>query len=87
MNQYSFDSCSRRRQGGRGQYPVAAVEGTRHRVEVTYTATAALASVQRYHPDVCIIDIGLPEMDANELAKHIQSLTELSTPTLIAHMA
>lgn len=35
-------------------------------------------------PDVCILDIGLPEMDGNELARHIRAEPELNQALLIA---
>lgn len=60
------------------------LEAHGHRVTATYTSATALESVRRLQPDVCIIDIGLPGMDGNELATHIRSLTDLSAPTLIA---
>jgi CheY-like chemotaxis protein len=35
-------------------------------------------------PDVCLLDIGLPEMDGYELARRIRSAPELAHATLIA---
>jgi PAS domain S-box-containing protein len=35
-------------------------------------------------PDVCLLDIGLPEMDGYELARHMRAAPELAHATLIA---
>lgn len=55
-----------------------------HAVEVAYHASAALEAVRLHRPDVCIIDIGLPGMDGNALARRIRSLNPWSAPTLVA---
>jgi signal transduction histidine kinase len=43
-----------------------------HAVEVVYDAPAALALAQRFHPDVGLLDIGLPGMDGYELAQRLR---------------
>ncbi|WP_166894108.1 ATP-binding protein [Massilia sp. CCM 8734] len=45
---------------------------------------AGLASAARHQPDVCILDIGLPEMDGYQLARAIRALDGLRGATLIA---
>jgi DNA-binding response OmpR family regulator len=35
-------------------------------------------------PDICILDIGLPELDGNELAKRVRSESALQNTLLVA---
>jgi len=43
-----------------------------HKVEVAHDGPAALAIVQRFHPEIAILDIGLPVMDGYELAARLR---------------
>jgi PAS domain S-box-containing protein len=45
---------------------------------------AGLASAARHAPDVCILDIGLPEMDGYQLARAIRAQGGMQGATLIA---
>jgi signal transduction histidine kinase/ActR/RegA family two-component response regulator len=55
-----------------------------HDVSVEYTADSAIERARRISPQVCLLDIGLPDMDGNELARRLRSLPETATAVLIA---
>ena len=44
----------------------------------------ALENIERLAPDVCLLDIGLPEMDGNELARRLRSLPAAAGVLLVA---
>ncbi len=44
-----------------------------HKVQVTFSGLAALASAASWQPDVVLLDIGLPDIDGYEVARHIRS--------------
>ncbi len=43
-----------------------------HAVEVAYSASAALARMQRFHPDLFLLDLALPDLDGYELARRLR---------------
>jgi signal transduction histidine kinase len=53
-------------------------------VTVVQSAHAALAAAQAHPPDACLLDIGLPDMDGNELARRLRHLPGMAQATLIA---
>ncbi|HEX8403381.1 MAG TPA: ATP-binding protein [Duganella sp.] len=55
-----------------------------HDVIVEYGSVSALARARLERPAVCLLDIGLPEMDGNELARHLLSQPETAGAKLIA---
>ena len=54
------------------------------RVYVEYHPTRALELARTARPDVCLLDIGLPEMDGNELARRLRAQPETANAVLIA---
>jgi CheY-like chemotaxis protein len=60
------------------------LEASGHNVLVEYSSTAALERAVLEQPDVCILDIGLPEMDGNELARRLKAEEKTSRALLIA---
>ena len=63
----------------------AAILGTSgHEVEVAYSAQTALKIAVEYRPDIVLLDIGLPDMDGYEVAKHLRQTPELKEMRLIA---
>jgi signal transduction histidine kinase/ActR/RegA family two-component response regulator len=44
-----------------------------HEVHVTYDASSALRIASRLAPDVFVLDIGLPDLDGNELARRLRA--------------
>jgi signal transduction histidine kinase len=49
-----------------------------HEVEVAYSATDALELAKTFLPEVCLLDIGLPDFDGNELARRLRQLPQTS---------
>lgn len=60
------------------------LEAIGHEVMVEHSAKQALELTVNEKPDACILDIGLPGMDGNELARRIRSIPETANITLIA---
>jgi len=54
-----------------------------HRVEVAYDGATALKLAESFHPDVALLDIGMPVMDGYELAARLRKSAG-PTPRLIA---
>jgi signal transduction histidine kinase len=55
-----------------------------HVAEVAHDGPSGLRIAARFHPDVALLDIGLPVMDGYELARHLRELPGLSSLRLIA---
>ncbi|TQK03212.1 ATP-binding protein [Herbaspirillum sp. SJZ107] len=55
-----------------------------HEVDIAYTAGDALELARLTRPDVCLLDIGLPDFDGNELARRLRQLPQAAGSTLIA---
>jgi CheY-like chemotaxis protein len=60
------------------------LETSGHEVLVEHGSRTALARARRERPDVFLLDIGLPDMDGNELARQLRSVPELASACLIA---
>ena len=54
------------------------------RVFVEHQPKHALEVARAAQPDVCLLDIGLPEMDGNELARRLRAQPETSNAVLVA---
>lgn len=55
-----------------------------HEVAVENNAWAALERAARFRPEVCLLDIGLPGMDGNELARKLRTVPEAAQAVLVA---
>jgi signal transduction histidine kinase/ActR/RegA family two-component response regulator len=55
-----------------------------HRVEIAYNALDAIEVAKVFSPQVCLLDIGLPDMDGNELARRLRRLPQTSGALLVA---
>ncbi|WP_338770756.1 PAS domain S-box protein [Massilia sp. METH4] len=55
-----------------------------HEVFVVYSAAIALERAKDVSPDVCVLDIGLPEMDGYTLARMLRSRAQTAQSILIA---
>ncbi|MEO7853339.1 MAG: ATP-binding protein, partial [Rubrivivax sp.] len=55
-----------------------------HRVIVEHGSRVALERARTEQPDVYLLDIGLPEIDGNQLARQLRAQSETATATLIA---
>jgi len=60
------------------------LETAGYRVMVVQSAHAALAAAGGGPFDACLLDIGLPDMDGNELAQRLRRLPHMAQATLIA---
>ena len=55
-----------------------------HDVRMAYDGLEAVAEVERFAPDVVLLDIGMPEVDGYEAARRIRALASTPRPRLIA---
>jgi PAS domain S-box-containing protein len=60
------------------------LEADGHQVLAVHSAMRALETARAEAPDVCLLDIGLPDMDGNELALRLRSLPATKKSVLIA---
>jgi CheY-like chemotaxis protein len=60
------------------------LESEGYRVTVVQSAHAALQSASAEAPDACLLDIGLPDMDGNTLARRLRQLPQMASSTLVA---
>jgi PAS domain S-box-containing protein len=60
------------------------LEASGHHLFIEHSSKQALARAKLEKPDVCILDIGLPEMDGNELARRLRMEEETAHALLIA---
>ncbi len=60
------------------------LEADGHAVTVVHGSQAALDAVEKSFPGVCILDIGLPEMDGYELARRIRAHSRMHGALLVA---
>lgn len=50
----------------------------------THSPRKALERARLEKPDVCLLDIGLPDMDGNELARRLRAQAETAASLLVA---
>ena len=62
----------------------AFMESVGHEVIIEHEPYLAIERVRAAPPDACLLDIGLPGMDGNQLARQLRSMPEMSAATLIA---
>ncbi len=55
-----------------------------HAVAVEYGGAAALDTVESFHPEVVLLDIGLPDVDGYEVAREIRARHGMESLTLVA---
>ena len=60
------------------------LNATGHRVWVEHSGKAALIRAHEVEPEVCLLDIGLPEMDGYELARQLHRIPVLHQTVLVA---
>ncbi|MBD8531458.1 MULTISPECIES: ATP-binding protein [unclassified Massilia] len=60
------------------------LDASGHQVTVEHSSRRALERARQEAPPVCILDIGLPEMDGIELAKRLRASPETADALLIA---
>ncbi|WP_228895264.1 hybrid sensor histidine kinase/response regulator [Pseudoduganella aquatica] len=55
-----------------------------HAVTVEHSSRVALDRARELRPDICLLDIGLPDIDGNELARRLRQQPETAGAVLIA---
>jgi len=55
-----------------------------HDVAIEHGALGALARARSMRPDVCLLDIGLPDIDGHELARRLQQDPGMADSVLVA---
>ncbi|MDO8495247.1 MAG: ATP-binding protein [bacterium] len=55
-----------------------------HSVEVAHDGPSAINTIRTYHPDIVLLDIGLPNMNGYEVARRIREDKNSYSPTLVA---
>jgi signal transduction histidine kinase len=60
------------------------LEAAGHQVSVAHTALAALEMAQATSPELCLLDIGLPDISGYDLARGLRSLPHTAHATLVA---
>jgi CheY-like chemotaxis protein len=60
------------------------LEAAGYRVTVVQSARAALEAASADPPYACLLDIGLPDMDGNELARRLRQMPQTASSTLVA---
>src|SRR5207302_1843494 len=56
----------------------------RHEVQIALDGSAALEVARTFRPEVVLIDIGLPDMNGYEVARHLRNWPELAGARLVA---
>jgi CheY-like chemotaxis protein len=60
------------------------LEATGYETVTEHTALQAIERARRAQPQVCLLDIGLPDMDGTELARQLRAIPDMTNATLIA---
>jgi len=60
------------------------LQASGHEVEVAHTGLVALECAQSMSPELCLLDIGLPDISGNDLARSLRALTHTANATLVA---
>jgi signal transduction histidine kinase len=60
------------------------LEAAGHQVSVAHTALAALEMAQATSPELCLLDIGLPDISGYDLARGLRALPHTAHATLVA---
>jgi signal transduction histidine kinase/ActR/RegA family two-component response regulator len=55
-----------------------------HRVALAFDGDEALRLFERFRPSVCLLDIGMPRRNGNDVARAIRARPDGGTPTLVA---
>jgi CheY-like chemotaxis protein len=60
------------------------LEANGHEVFIEHESLRALELARSARPDACLLDIGLPDIDGNELARRLRAQPETAHSVLIA---
>ncbi len=60
------------------------LEAAGHQVHVGHTAMAGLELAQAHAPELCLLDIGLPDISGYDLARGLRNLQQTAHATLVA---
>jgi signal transduction histidine kinase/ActR/RegA family two-component response regulator len=60
------------------------LEAAGHQVAVAHRAADGLELAREFRPEVCLLDIGLPDFDGNQLARRLRMMPHSAAATLVA---
>ena len=60
------------------------LEAAGHKIIIEHTAKGALERARMELPEICLLDIGLPDLDGNDLARQLRTQPETARAILIA---
>jgi CheY-like chemotaxis protein len=60
------------------------LESAGHEIHLAFDGADALARVASIHPDACLLDVGLPDMNGYELARRLRELPETRRTSMFA---
>jgi PAS domain S-box-containing protein len=66
------------------QLTAEAVSAAGYQSDLAYDGLEALEHAQRSHPDIVLLDIGLPVLDGYEVARRLREMTGVSCPNIVA---
>jgi DNA-binding response OmpR family regulator len=66
------------------QLTAEAVSAAGYQSDLAYDGLEALEHAQRSHPDIVLLDLGLPVLDGYEVARRLREMTGVSCPNLVA---
>ncbi|WAC72175.1 response regulator [Roseateles sp. SL47] len=55
-----------------------------HQVVLAFDGLEALNAVEHQSPDACLLDIGMPQLDGNEVARRLRARSDIHQPVLVA---
>jgi CheY-like chemotaxis protein len=64
-----------------------ALEGSGHEVKACYNGKEAVAEAKAFHPEVVVLDIGMPVMDGLEACRAMRALPDMRDTLIIAQTA
>jgi CheY-like chemotaxis protein len=66
------------------QLTAEVVSAAGYQSDLAYDGLEALEHAQRSHPDIVLLDLGLPVLDGYEVARRLRETTGVSCPNLVA---
>ncbi len=67
------------------QVTVEMIRALGHIAECAYDGTSAMGMAVRFHPDIIMVDLVMPEMDGFELVRELRGMFPVKPPKLVAY--